>query len=299
MEKNYLEFTAKDKKKIKYLEWKAENPEFCVEIVHGMHDHAMRYDEFARFLQANGISSYALDLRGHGMTAADKEHLGLAPENNAWMKMVDDIDVLSSIIKKENPDKKIALLGHSMGSILARTYAYKYGDQIDKMILLSSVKTPVFLNQLFKVFLKVVIAKEGYDAKNDSLNQKSFDFLGKSVGENILTSDPVEAEKFLNDEYCMLKYSNGFFQMLIHGVDKACSRDNLDYIPKNLPIYLFSGKKDQLSNFEQGIKQIYGLFRSIGIENLELIEYDDLKHDLLHEINKEKIYQDILKALLA
>ena len=40
-------------------------------------------------------------------------------------------------------------------------------------------------------------------------------------------------------------------------------------------------------------------FRSIGIENLELIEYDDLKHDLLHEINKEKVYQDILKALLA
>lgn len=299
MEKNYLEFTAKDKKEIKYLEWKAENPKLCVEIVHGMHDHAMRYDEFARFLQANGISSYALDLRGHGMTAIDKEHLGLVPKNNAWMKIVDDMDELNAIIKKENPSKKIALLGHSMGSILARTYAYKYGDHIDKMLLLSSVKAPIFLNKLFKVFLKLVIAKEGYDAKNESLNQKSFDYIGKRPDDNILTSDPIEANKFLNDEYCMLEYSNGFFQMLIHGVDKASRRDNLEYIPKDLPIYLFSGKKDPLSNFELGIKQLYGLFRSVGIENLELIEYDDLKHELLHEKDKEKVFQDILKALLA
>jgi alpha-beta hydrolase superfamily lysophospholipase len=299
MEKNYLEFTAKDKTKIKYLEWKAEDPKLCVEIVHGMHDHAMRYDEFARFLQANGISSYALDLRGHGITAVDKDHLGIVPKNNAWMKMVDDIDMLNSIIRKENPGKKVVLLGHSMGSILARTYAYKYGENIDKMFLLSSVKCPIFLNKLFKVFLKVVISKEGYDAKNESLNQKSFDFMSKNVQEDMLTSDPEERAKFLQDELCIFEYSNGFFQMLIHGVDKATRRENLKYIPKDLPIYLFSGKKDPLSNFELGIKQIYGLLRSVGIEDLKLIEYDNLKHELLHDIEKEKVFQDILKALLA
>ena len=64
-------------------------------------------------------------------------------------------------------------------------------------------------------------------------------------------------------------------------------------------IYLFSGKKDPLSNFELGIKQIYGLLRSVGIEDLKLIEYDNLKHELLHDIEKEKVFQDILKALLA
>ena len=299
MEKNYLEFTAKDNEKIKYLEWKVQDPKLCVEIVHGMRDHSMRYDEFAKFLNQNQISVYALDLRGHGMSAIDKEHLGLVPKSNAWMKMVDDIDVLNSIIRKENPGKKLALIGHSMGSILARTYAYKFGDYIDKMILLSSVKSPAFLNKIFKFFLNILISKEGYDYKNDSLNEKSYDFMSKDIRDDKLTSDAEERAKFLQDEFCIFKYSNGFFKMLISGVDKASRRENLNYIPKDLPIYLFSGKKDPLSNFEQGVKELYGLLRSVGIENLELIEYDNLKHELLHDIEKEKVFQDILKALLA
>lgn len=299
MEKNYLEFTAKDNEKIKYLEWKVQDPKLCVEIVHGMRDHSMRYDEFAKFLNQNQISVYALDLRGHGMSAIDKEHLGLVPKSNAWMKMVDDIDVLNSIIRKENPGKKLALIGHSMGSIFARTYAYKFGDYIDKMILLSSVKSPAFLNKIFKFFLNILISKEGYDYKNDSLNEKSYDFMSKDIRDDKLTSDAEERAKFLQDEFCIFKYSNGFFKMLVSGVDKASRRENLNYIPKDLPIYLFSGKKDPLSNFEQGVKELYGLLRSVGIENLELIEYDNLKHELLHDIEKEKVFQDILKALLA
>ena len=299
MEKNYLEFTAKDNKKIKYLEWKVENPKMCVEIIHGMHDHAMRYDEFAKFLQANGISVYALDLRGHGMSAVDKEHLGLVPYTNAWMKMVDDIDVLNTIIRKENPDKKLAMLGHSMGSILARTYAYKFGDYIDKLLLLSCIKSPIFVNKLFKLFLKLALAKEGYDGKNEALNKKAFDFIYKATKDNMLTSDPEENAKFLNDPLCIFEYSNGFFQMIIHGTDKANRKESLDYIPKDLPIYLFTGKKDPLSNYDTGIKQMYGLLRSNGIDNLEMYEYENLKHDLLHDIEKEKVYQDILKALLA
>lgn len=299
MEKNYLEFIAKDKEKIKYLEWKVQDPKLCVEIVHGMHDHAMRYDELAKFLNDNQISVYALDLRGHGMTAEDKDYLGLVPKSNAWMKLVDDIDVLNTIIRKENPGKEIALLGHSMGSILARTYAYKYGDYIDKMLLLSSVKSPVFMNKIFKFFLKVIISKEGYDAKNDSMNEKAFDFMSKDIKEDKLTSDPNERAKFLQDELCIFKYSNGFFKMLLSGVDKASRKENLEYIPKDLPIYLFSGKKDPLSNFEQGIKDLYGLLRTVGINKLELIEYDNLKHELIHDIEKEKVFSDILKALLA
>lgn len=299
MEKKYLEFTAKDKDKIKYLEWKVENPELCVEIVHGMHDHSMRYDELARFLNQNNISVYALDLRGHGMTAIDKEHLGIVPKSNAWMKMVDDIDVLNSIIREENSDKKVALLGHSMGSILARTYAYKYGDYIDKMLLLSSVKSPAFINKIFKFFLKVLISKEGFDAKNENINEKSFDFMSKNIKEDMLTSDSEERAKFLQDELCIFKYSNGFFKMLVSGVDKASRKENLEYIPKDLPVYLFSGKKDPLSNFEHGIKELYGLFRNVGIENLELIEYENSKHELIHDIEKETVFQDMLKALLS
>lgn len=298
MEKNYLQFAAKDNETIKYLEWKVDDPKLCVEIVHGMHDHSMRYDEFARFLNDNNISVYALDLRGHGMTAQDKDHLGIVSRSNAWMKMVDDIDVLNSIIRKENPDKKVALLGHSMGSILARTYAYKYGENIDKLLLLSSVKSPAFLNKIFKFFLKILISKEGYDAKNDSINEKSFDYMSNKVKEDQLTSDPEERAKFLQDELSIFKYSNGFFNMLINGVDKASRKENLEYIPKDLPIYMFSGKKDPLSNFEHGVKDLYGLLRSVGIEELKLIEYDNLKHELLHDIDKEKVFNDILKALL-
>jgi alpha-beta hydrolase superfamily lysophospholipase len=51
-----------------------------VQIAHGASEHAMRYQRFARFLNAAGYIVYANDHRGHGKTAGSLDKAGIASD---------------------------------------------------------------------------------------------------------------------------------------------------------------------------------------------------------------------------
>ncbi len=87
-------------------------------LVHGLAEHAVRYDDFANFLNENGVTVYSMDLRGHGVNVP--EGLGIFSIEEGWQVVTDDINILYDTMKNENPDLDIALFGHSMGSIFAR-----------------------------------------------------------------------------------------------------------------------------------------------------------------------------------
>ena len=97
----------------------------AVQIVHGMAEHAGRYGEFAAFLADNGFAVYADDHRGHGKTAGSLENIGFFAEKNGWNLVVNDEIELTRIIRKENPEIPVFLLGHSMGTFIIRDYIFK------------------------------------------------------------------------------------------------------------------------------------------------------------------------------
>ena len=106
-----------------------------IQLVHGMAEHIARYDEFARFLAANGFVVCGNDHLGHGKSIDDRYQIGYMGDYNGDKRLVDDMHILTKIMKKRNPDIPYFLFGHSMGSFCSRIYAVHFGYELDGVIL--------------------------------------------------------------------------------------------------------------------------------------------------------------------
>lgn len=297
MKKNYYAFKAKDGSEIKYIKRTLDNADCVLLVVHDMNDYSMRYNDFASFMNENNIAVYAQDIRGHGENTDKNGNLGSFPSENGWNIVVDDLDIMVKIISEENPDKKIILLSQGMGTLLARTYAYKYGDNIDKLIMLSTYKLPSFFSPIFSLRLKVLCARKDMNFISEPLNKKLVASMSKKEKFDRLCSADEERKKIAEDPKCNILYSLSFFKSLYDGYLKSINRENLSYIPTKLPVYILNGKNDAIAGYENGASDIYGLLRSEGLENISLKFYNNLKHDILHEKEKFEVYEDILEII--
>ena len=131
-------FRASDGKDIFYNEFLPDNIDdvkFVVQIFHGMAEHSERYTHFAEFLTSKGAAVYASDHRGHGRNCLRPGEYGVWAKKGAWFTIVDDLKVLNDITAKNFPDKPNFILGHSMGSFLARSFITKYSRGLNGVIL--------------------------------------------------------------------------------------------------------------------------------------------------------------------
>jgi len=102
---------------VRYRAWNAANPRAVVVAIHGLGAHSARWHCLAEFLSAQGIALYGIELRGFGETAGRR---GDCASFSFYYK---DILALISIVRREHPNKKIFLLGESMGGVLASVVA--------------------------------------------------------------------------------------------------------------------------------------------------------------------------------
>lgn len=93
-----------------------------VQLVHGMQEHIGRYDEFANMLAECGYIVVGHDHLGHGNTVKDEKDFGYFADKDGWNKLVEDIHILQNQVQKEYPELPYIIMGHSMGSLLVRTY---------------------------------------------------------------------------------------------------------------------------------------------------------------------------------
>ena len=112
----------------------SSDPRAIVQITHGGGEHALRYADLARALNAEGYVVYAQDHRGHGNTAdgdAGLGHLG----DGGWAELVHDIDRLRLKACREHPSIPLVLIGHSMGSHAVQQYLLDHSDDVDATVL--------------------------------------------------------------------------------------------------------------------------------------------------------------------
>lgn len=81
-------------------------------VVHGYLEHAMRYDEMARYLAGRGVAVTAFDLRGHGRSEGARGYV------ERWDDYLDDVQAMLDPL----PAPRF-LLGHSMGGLIALSFA--------------------------------------------------------------------------------------------------------------------------------------------------------------------------------
>ena len=105
--------------------WEPEGPAVgVVQLVHGIAEHIGRYAEFGKYLAAHGYAAAAEDHMGHGESVSEDCLTGCV--RGGWNAMVQDVHGLTALLKGRYPGLPFFLLGHSMGSFLARTYLYTF-----------------------------------------------------------------------------------------------------------------------------------------------------------------------------
>lgn len=286
---------------INWVKWSDENskPKAIIQISHGMAEHIERYSDFAQFMVSNGFIVYGNNHRGHGQNALNAGEIGFFAETDGWNKVVKDMKVLNDIVHEENPDIPVILLGHSMGSFLSRTYIYMYGTTVDGVILSGTGNNSSILVNFGILTSKLEIMFRGKRHKSKFMDSMSFGGFNKKFKPNRtkfdwLSRDEKEVDKYINDQLCGQIFTVGFFLDMLTGVKELNKPENLKKIPRNLPLFFIAGGKDPVGNNSKGVIDSYNIYENIGINNLKYKIYKDARHEILNEINRQEVYDDIL-----
>ena len=120
--------SATDGTKLFLREWPAiGRPWATVLIVHGIGEHSGRYERTGRLMAEAGLDVHAFDLRGHGLSGGRRVYV------RRWDDYLDDVEARLAAVRR--PGLPLVLFGHSMGALIALTYACSDRPAPDLLVL--------------------------------------------------------------------------------------------------------------------------------------------------------------------
>lgn len=284
---------------IHYQMWIPERVHAALQLTHGMAEYIDRYDEFASFLAENGVLVYGNDLASHGKSTGAGLPKGYFGEKNGWDAIIQDMRTLRSIAKTEFSDIPFILFGHSMGAMLARTYAGRDGLDFDAYIF-SAVAGVVPILGIAKIVAKWEIKRNGGKLPSMTLYNGTFGAYNKAFRPNRtacdwLSRDEAKVDEYAMDENCGFPFTAHGMKDMFAGMTEISSKAWAKRVP-NRPILIMSGAKDPVGNNGKGVKQVYGWLKKTG-HAPELKLYEEGRHAMLIEINRKEVYADILRFI--
>ncbi|NOH17015.1 alpha/beta fold hydrolase [Clostridium cochlearium] len=270
-----------------------------VQIVHGMGENSGRYEHVAMKLVENGYGVYMHDHRGHGKTAELKENLGHLGDGDVFIKMVYDMKEVTDIIKNHLGEISVFLLGHSMGSFLCQKYISLFGKKLSGVMLTGTDGKKGKILDIGIALSKKEIKKHGRKHKSRNLNKICFlnchlAFIPNRTKFDWLTRDTEEVDKFIEDDFLGFYYDNLFYYYFFKALKDIHKKSVMNKIPKNLPIYIFGGSKDPIGKNGTGLINLYNMYKNIGIKSLTCKIYENGRHEILNEKNKEEVIEDMI-----
>lgn len=268
-----------------------------IQISHGMSEHKERYYEFMQFLANNGYVSVIHDHRGHGESVKDKNDLGYFYTKNIDF-IVSDLYQVTELIKDKYKDIEVIIFSHSMGTLVSRNYLKKYDSKIKKIILCGpptkNILTPL---AIFLAKISILFGNEKKRAK--LLNKLTFGSYNKkyNLENEWVCSNKEEVIKYNNDDLCGFIFTKKGFLNLYQLMKGAF--DSKNWLVKNpkLDIFVIAGSDDPVIQSETKISELINFLNKIGYKNVKSKIYKEKRHELLNEIEKEKIYEDVLSFI--
>ncbi|MCM1130563.1 MAG: alpha/beta hydrolase [Anaeroplasma bactoclasticum] len=274
------------------------NPKGIIQIVHGMKEHQMRYERFARFLNENGYIVLTSDVRGHG---TDAKILGHMEGKKPWEALVLDQVTLSDYLKTTYPNLKLYLFAHSMGTIISRNLIQKHSDLYEKVILsgVPAYQKATFMG-IFMANLIGIFKGNTYVSKFlTNLTDGSFIKTIKNPKTPVdwLSYNEENVNYFLNNPYCNIPFSVSAYKTLYHLVWGMHKSNRYFVIAPTKPILLLAGKDDPCTLGPKGLKHSANTLKKAGYRNVTTKIYENMRHEILNENNYEIVYEDILNFL--
>lgn len=269
-------------------------------IAHGMCEYKERYDEFMKYMCEHGFICVIHDHRGHGESVTQKDDLGYFYDDSGSFIM-EDLHQIIAVMKEKYPNIPCYLLGHSMGSLVVRSYIKKYDYEIDGLIVCGSPsKNP--MAKLGRFLVKMMIRLKGDRYRSKFIHNMAFSAYGKKFNEDSehawICSDSKVVDTYDQDDYCNFTFTlNGFlnlFTLMIHTYDE----EGWITRHKDLPIFFIAGSEDPCIVNERKFYQAVDFMKRLGYKLTDSKLYPGKRHEILNEDIKFEVYEDIYKWLL-
>ena len=268
-------------------------------IVHGMAEHSGRYAEFAQFLADHGVAVATYDQLGHGKTVKSAKDLGFFGHEHPVQSLLKDVIVMADSLKARHPTVPHFVMGHSMGSFIVRNVLKHHARNFSGAILMSTADT----NPLTKILLPInklltkvapkkpntLIANTMNKVLNSKLNNRT-----SSSEFAWLSEDAAAVEAYEADPLNGFAFTNNGFLTLFTLMEAGLKKDWAATIARDFPMLLVSGENDPIGDMGRGIRKIANRLDKQHFDHISVQLYPHMRHEPLHEKNKQQVYQDIL-----
>jgi alpha-beta hydrolase superfamily lysophospholipase len=264
-------FSGHDGLNLFYRRYPAPDERARLVIAHGLGEHCGRYGNVIERLFPMNISIWALDHRGHGKSEGKRGHI------LNFEQYISDLHLFIEMAAKDLPEnRKMFLLGHSMGGLIALNYALQNPEPIDAVIASSPalgmvVEVPAVKNMLAKVM--------------------------SSLWPGLTLSNELDATKISNDENVVRAYQD---DSLVH--DRISARWFTEFLAAmevvnqqadrmKIPTLLQVAADDHLVNAQSSQR----FFEKLTVDDKTLYVYEGLYHEIYNEVpdQKQKVLADL------
>ena len=273
-------------------------PVAVLQIAHGVAEYIDRYDDFARFLNGHGVVVVGHDHLGHGRSMTVNGTPAYFGDGATWKTVTDDLYVLHTRMKEQYPSLPHVLMGHSMGSFLARSYLIRYPGTVKAAILMGT-GWQGGLTLSAGLALCNAIASKGADKTSPLITKLAFGSYNKKIKNprtpsDWLSVDEENVDAYIADPLCGGEMTVGLFREMLRGIRFNQKFSSLDKMNGETPVLLISGNSDPVGDMGAGINQTYTEFKRSGVADCTVKLYSGLRHEILNEKeHRAEVYGDI------
>jgi alpha-beta hydrolase superfamily lysophospholipase len=270
-------------------------PRAGVVIVHGASEHSGRYAPVAEVLRDDGAAVFALDLRGHGRTAASTGPGRIGPRGIDGV--LDDVGALVAMARAQVGDHPVILLGHSMGSVVTQAYATRDGGSIDAYAL-SGTMGPTEGTPEFVAGLRQAIDAGMADEPLDILAGVGDSPEPTRTPYDWLSRDEEEVDRYIADPLCGDDFplTYGYVAAMLEAIGDVMEPDGIARVPKHVPVLLLTGDADPVSEGGAHVRELERRLRDAGL-NVTARYYPGARHEVFNETNRDEVHADLLAWL--
>ena len=274
-------------------------PKAVIQIAHGIADHIDRYRDFRSYLADNGFVAVGNDHLGHGHTIRHPIEQGFFAYNDGWHHAVNDMHKLYEIMQEEYAGIPYIFFGHSMGSFLTRTYLIDHPDDYHAAILSGTGHMQAALVSSGYALATGIAKAKGLRYKSRLIDKIAFGTYNKCFEPvqtkfDWISSDAQQVAKYISDPFCGFIATASLFSDMMGGIAYITDQNRINAMNKTKPVFFLSGDMDPVGENGKGVERAYKAFCDAGIKDTYMKLYTGGRHEMLNEVNREEVYNDIV-----
>ncbi len=297
-----VRFTSTDTKSEIHGEiwWPDGHPRAVLQLVHGMAEHIMRYEPFAKYLNEHGFVVCGHDHIGHGDSVSSSQHLGRLPVRNGRDTLVGDVGRMrAQMSSRLDENLPYFLFGHSMGSFVVRAYIAGCGEGLSGAIICGTGHIAPSTSSAGNALARIIARVRGEEYVSKMLGNLSVGAYSKAIESprtplDWLSFNEENVDRYLADEKCGFAFSAGGNATLTALTREVCDPACCKRVPKGLPLLYIAGDSDPVGAMGEGVRIAANMATEAGSEDVTCKIYGHMRHEILNELDGEKVMRDVL-----